>query len=218
MKNGCLRSGPRLGIRGTADQFCTVPSFERCHHYPRCADAQPEEHLLRDSPREADGDQRSVGVGQSSLAFDTIYAEGSGAMSSRCRPMRGSSLSALRSRRGRDRRAGAAIAIKQKNTTAIRVRRWPRRPRSTTTCAFSTPCGEVHCVTCDGLVKRDSIDEVAEATLALARERGSMHCSRCAAKRRRLKRPRRLSAWQAGDQSRAKAGQKPLPSRRSARL
>jgi excinuclease ABC subunit A len=28
-------------------------------------------------------------------------------------------------------------------------------------------CGTVHCVHCDGLVKRDSIDEVAEATLAL---------------------------------------------------
>jgi excinuclease ABC subunit A len=31
------------------------------------------------------------GSGKSSLAFDTIYAEGSGAMSSRCRPMRASS-------------------------------------------------------------------------------------------------------------------------------
>jgi excinuclease ABC subunit A len=31
------------------------------------------------------------GSGKSSLAFDTIYAEGSGAMSNRCRPMRGSS-------------------------------------------------------------------------------------------------------------------------------
>jgi len=28
-------------------------------------------------------------------------------------------------------------------------------------------CGTVHCVFCDGLVKRDSMDEVAEATLAL---------------------------------------------------
>ena len=31
------------------------------------------------------------GSGKSSLAFDTIYAEGRGATSSRCRPMRASS-------------------------------------------------------------------------------------------------------------------------------
>ena len=28
-------------------------------------------------------------------------------------------------------------------------------------------CGTVHCVFCDGLVKRDSMDEIAEAVLAL---------------------------------------------------
>jgi excinuclease ABC subunit A len=61
-----------------------------------------------------------------------------------------------------------AIAIKQKNTT--------RNPRSTVATATEiydymrllyARCGTVHCVFCDGLVKRDSIDEVAEAVLAL---------------------------------------------------
>ena len=28
-------------------------------------------------------------------------------------------------------------------------------------------CGEVHCIYCDGLVKRDSVDEAAEAVLKL---------------------------------------------------
>jgi excinuclease ABC subunit A len=61
-----------------------------------------------------------------------------------------------------------AIAIKQKNTT--------RNPRSTVATATEiydylrllyARCGTVHCVYCDGLVKRDSMDEIAEAVLAL---------------------------------------------------
>ena len=61
-----------------------------------------------------------------------------------------------------------AIAIKQKNTT--------RNPRSTVATATEiydylrllyARCGEVHCIYCDGLVKRDSIDEVADAVLGL---------------------------------------------------
>ncbi len=61
-----------------------------------------------------------------------------------------------------------AIAIKQKNTT--------RNPRSTVATATEiydylrllyARCGEVHCIYCDGLVKRSSVDETAEAVLAL---------------------------------------------------
>ena len=63
-----------------------------------------------------------------------------------------------------------AIAIKQKNTT--------RNPRSTVATATEiydymrllyARCGEVHCIYCDGLVKRDSIDEVAEASAGAGR-------------------------------------------------
>ena len=109
------------------------------------------------------------GSGKSSLAFDTIYAEGQRRYVE--------SLSAY-ARQFLERiekpdvdfidGLAPAIAIKQKNTT--------RNPRSTVATATEiydylrllyARCGTVHCVYCDGLVKRDSMDEIAEATLAL---------------------------------------------------
>ena len=109
------------------------------------------------------------GSGKSSLAFDTIYAEGQRRYVE--------SLSAY-ARQFLERiekpdvdlidGLAPAIAIKQKNTT--------RNPRSTVATATEiydylrllySRCGTVHCVYCDGLVKRDSMDEVAEAVLAL---------------------------------------------------
>ncbi len=109
------------------------------------------------------------GSGKSSLAFDTIYAEGQRRYVE--------SLSAY-ARQFLERiekpdvdlidGLAPAIAIKQKNTT--------RNPRSTVATATEiydymrllyARCGTVYCVHCDGLVKRDSMDEVAEAVLAL---------------------------------------------------
>jgi excinuclease ABC subunit A len=109
------------------------------------------------------------GSGKSSLAFDTIYAEGQRRYVE--------SLSAY-ARQFLERiekpdvdeidGLAPAIAIKQKNTT--------RNPRSTVATATEiydylrllyARCGEVHCIYCDGLVKRDSIDEVAETVLGL---------------------------------------------------
>jgi excinuclease ABC subunit A len=109
------------------------------------------------------------GSGKSSLAFDTIYAEGQRRYVE--------SLSAY-ARQFLERiekpdvdeidGLAPAIAIKQKNTT--------RNPRSTVATATEiydylrllyARCGTVHCIHCDGLVKRDSMDEVAEAVLAL---------------------------------------------------
>jgi excinuclease ABC subunit A len=109
------------------------------------------------------------GSGKSSLAFDTIYAEGQRRYVE--------SLSAY-ARQFLERiekpdvdeidGLAPAIAIKQKNTT--------RNPRSTVATATEiydylrllyARCGVVHCVYCDGLVKRDSVDEVAESILAL---------------------------------------------------
>jgi excinuclease ABC subunit A len=109
------------------------------------------------------------GSGKSSLAFDTIYAEGQRRYVE--------SLSAY-ARQFLERiekpdvdeidGMAPAIAIKQKNTT--------RNPRSTVATATEiydylrllyARCGEVHCVYCDGLVKRDSVDEAAEKILAL---------------------------------------------------
>ncbi len=109
------------------------------------------------------------GSGKSSLAFDTIYAEGQRRYVE--------SLSAY-ARQFLERiekpdvdlidGLAPAIAIKQKNST--------RNPRSTVATATEiydylrllyARCGTVHCVHCDGLVKRDSMDEIAEATLGL---------------------------------------------------
>jgi excinuclease ABC subunit A len=109
------------------------------------------------------------GSGKSSLAFDTIYAEGQRRYVE--------SLSAY-ARQFLERiekpdvdlidGLAPAIAIKQKNST--------RNPRSTVATATEiydymrllfARCGTVHCVFCDGLVKRDSMDEIAEAVLAL---------------------------------------------------
>ena len=109
------------------------------------------------------------GSGKSSLAFDTIYAEGQRRYVE--------SLSAY-ARQFLERiekpdvdlieGLAPAIAIKQKNTT--------RNPRSTVATATEiydylrllyARCGTVHCVFCDGLVKRESVDEVAEAVMAL---------------------------------------------------
>jgi excinuclease ABC subunit A len=109
------------------------------------------------------------GSGKSSLAFDTIYAEGQRRYVE--------SLSAY-ARQFLERiekpdvdeidGLAPAIAIKQKNTT--------RNPRSTVATATEiydylrllyARCGTVHCIHCDGLVKRDSVDEAADAVLAL---------------------------------------------------
>jgi excinuclease ABC subunit A len=109
------------------------------------------------------------GSGKSSLAFDTIYAEGQRRYVE--------SLSAY-ARQFLERiekpdvdeidGLAPAIAIKQKNST--------RNPRSTVATATEiydylrllyARCGTVHCIYCDGLVKRDSVDEAAETILAL---------------------------------------------------
>ena len=109
------------------------------------------------------------GSGKSSLAFDTIYAEGQRRYVE--------SLSAY-ARQFLERiekpdvdfidGLAPAIANKQKNTT--------RNPRSTVATATEiydymrllyARCGTVHCVVCDGLVARDSVDEVADRIMAL---------------------------------------------------
>ncbi len=109
------------------------------------------------------------GSGKSSLAFDTIYAEGQRRYVE--------SLSAY-ARQFLERiekpdvdlidGLAPAIAIKQKNST--------RNPRSTVATATEifdymrllyARCGTVHCTVCDGVVKRDSVDEIAAGVLAL---------------------------------------------------
>jgi excinuclease ABC subunit A len=109
------------------------------------------------------------GSGKSSLAFDTIYAEGQRRYVESLSAYARQFLERIE-KPDADEIDGLApaIAIKQKNTT--------RNPRSTVATATEiydylrllyARCGEVHCVECDGLVKRNSVDEAAEAILAL---------------------------------------------------
>ncbi|WP_158750285.1 excinuclease ABC subunit UvrA [Acidobacterium sp. S8] len=109
------------------------------------------------------------GSGKSSLAFDTIYAEGQRRYVE--------SLSAY-ARQFLERiekpdvdlidGLAPAIAIKQKNST--------RNPRSTVATATEiydymrllyARCGVVHCIVCNGIVRRDTVDEIAAGVLAL---------------------------------------------------
>ena len=109
------------------------------------------------------------GSGKSSLAFDTIYAEGQRRYVE--------SLSAY-ARQFLERiekpdvdlidGLAPAIAIRQKNST--------RNPRSTVATATEiydymrllwARCGVVHCTVCGGIVRRDTIDELAASVLAL---------------------------------------------------
>jgi excinuclease ABC subunit A len=112
------------------------------------------------------------GSGKSSLAFDTIYAEGQRRYVESLSAYARQFLERIE-KPDVDEIEGLApaIAIKQKNTT--------RNPRSTVATATEiydylrllyARCGDVHCICCDGLVKRDSIDEVAEAILALGED------------------------------------------------
>ena len=109
------------------------------------------------------------GSGKSSLAFDTIYAEGQRRYVE--------SLSAY-ARQFLERiekpdvdlidGLSPAIAIRQKNST--------RNPRSTVATATEiydymrllwARCGVVHCTVCGGIVRRDTVDHVASDILAL---------------------------------------------------
>src|SRR5580658_2091287 len=62
--DGCALSLTKAAVELPDAFFPGAISFERRHHYPRCADPQSEEHLLRDSTWKADGGQRRVGIGQ----------------------------------------------------------------------------------------------------------------------------------------------------------
>src|SRR6476646_8690898 len=112
------------------------------------------------------------GSGKSSLAFDTIYAEGQRRYVE--------SLSAYaRQFLERIEKPDAdvidgiapAVAIRQKNTT--------RNPRSTVATATEiydylrllfARVGRTYCVQCGNEVKKDTVDEVAEAILSLGEE------------------------------------------------
>src|ERR1700723_903064 len=135
------------------------------------------EHNLKNINLEIPRDRLVVitglsGSGKSSLAFDTIYAEGQRRYVE--------SLSAY-ARQFLERiekpdvdlidGLAPAIAVKQKNST--------RNPRSTVATATEiydylrllfARCGTAHCIVCGGVVRRDTVDEIATSILALGED------------------------------------------------
>ncbi len=109
------------------------------------------------------------GSGKSSLAFDTIYAEGQRryveSLSAYARQfLERMEKPEVESIEG----LAPSIAIRQKNST--------RNPRSTVATATEiydymrllwARCGTTYCLVCGNIVKRDSVDEITGAVLAL---------------------------------------------------
>ena len=109
------------------------------------------------------------GSGKSSLAFDTVYAEGQRRYVESLSAYARQFLERIE-KPNVDHMDGLApaIAIKQKNQT--------RNPRSTVATATEiydylrllyARCGTVTCLHCGGVVKRDSVDEIVETLFAL---------------------------------------------------
>jgi len=109
------------------------------------------------------------GSGKSSLAFDTVYAEGQRRYVESLSAYARQFLERIE-KPDVDHMDGLApaIAIKQKNQT--------RNPRSTVATATEiydylrllyARCGTVTCLHCGGIVKRDSVDEIVEALFSL---------------------------------------------------
>ena len=109
------------------------------------------------------------GSGKSSLAFDTVYAEGQRRYVESLSAYARQFLERIE-KPDVDHMDGLApaIAIKQKNQT--------RNPRSTVATATEiydylrllyARCGTVTCLHCGGVVKRDSVDEIVAALFAL---------------------------------------------------
>ncbi|MBS1815725.1 MAG: excinuclease ABC subunit UvrA [Acidobacteria bacterium] len=109
------------------------------------------------------------GSGKSSLAFDTVYAEGQRRYVESLSAYARQFLERIE-KPDVDHMEGLApaIAIKQKNQT--------RNPRSTVATATEiydymrllyARCGTVTCLHCGGVVKRDTVDEIAAAVIAL---------------------------------------------------
>ncbi len=149
------------------------------------------------------------GSGKSSLAFDTVYAEGQRRYVE--------SLSAY-ARQFLERiekpdvdymdGLAPAIAIKQKNQT--------RNPRSTVATATEiydylrllyARCGTVTCLHCGGIVKRDTVDEIVAAC---------SHCRRHARLRALSHRPRRGQAGAAAGPPQPKSARDPPPAKKAA--
>src|ERR1700755_3265147 len=110
------------------------------------------------------------GSGKSSLAFDTVYAEGQRRYVESLSAYARQFLERME-KPDVDEISGIApaVAIRQKNST--------RNPRSTVATAteiydylrlFFARCGETFCIKCGALARRDHPDEIATRVLSLA--------------------------------------------------
>jgi excinuclease ABC subunit A len=136
------------------------------------------------------------GSGKSSLAFDTIYAEGSGATSSRCRRTPGSSSSRWR-KPDVDLIDGLspAISIEQKTTASN-----PRSTVGTVTEIYDylrllfANIGVPHCPNCDREISSQSLERIIDMVDAI-RPTSASTCWRrsCAAARASSRRSSRRS-------------------------
>src|ERR1700675_4608674 len=112
------------------------------------------------------------GSGKSSLAFDTIYAEGQRRYVE--------SLSAYaRQFLERIEKPDVDLIDGLAPATAIKQKTSPRNPRSTVATATEiydymrllfARCGTAHCIVCGGVVRRDTVDEIATSILALGED------------------------------------------------
>ena len=110
------------------------------------------------------------GSGKSSLAFDTVYAEGQRRYVESLSAYARQFLERMEKPDVDDISGIApAVAIRQKNST--------RNPRSTVATATEiydylrllfARCGETYCIKCGALVRRDNPDEIATKVLSLA--------------------------------------------------
>ena len=155
------------------------------HRSPRRPRQQPQEHLVLDPDQPADGGHRRQRSGKSSLAFDTIYAEG------QRRYVESLSAYARQFLERMDkpdvdevRGIAPAIAIRQKNST-----RNPRSTVGTQTEIYDylrllyARVGTTICRVCGREVHRDSPESAADE--ALARTACRRHAVLCPLSRRR---------------------------------
>ena len=111
------------------------------------------------------------GSGKSSLAFDTLYAEGQRRYVESLSAYARQFLSMME-KPDIDHIEGlsSAISIEQKRRRTIRVRRSARSPKSMTTCASSSRVGEPRCPNHGIPLAAQTISQMVDQVLALARD------------------------------------------------
>src|ERR1700733_5763981 len=174
----CMRSGPAWVVGALYPMSSDSTHPDSTHTVSTSADSivvrGARVHNLKNIDFEVPHNALTVvtgvsGSGKSSLAFDTIYAEGQRRYVESLSAYARQFLERIE-KPDADTIDGIApaVAIRQKNTT--------RNPRSTVATATEiydylrllfARVGRTYCANCGGEVKKDTVDEVADAILAL---------------------------------------------------